>query len=122
MDGYIYYHPYIDRDVSYNVRNHIASDRQKEQALYPGVGAYNCRMIEGDDQLVRPCVRGRDRHQLAAESTRQLNVERHGRQRPRYRKYLPNLWKGAYPGHNFYWGMNFSTIPDPTHFQYVTGY
>ena len=39
-----------------------------------------------------------------------------------YKKYLPNLWKGAYPGHNFYWGLNFSTTPDPMHFQYVTGY
>ena len=39
-----------------------------------------------------------------------------------YKKYLPTLWKGAYPGHNFYWGLNFSTTPDPMHFQYVTGY
>ncbi len=39
-----------------------------------------------------------------------------------YKKYLPNLWKGAFPGHNFYWGLNFSTTPDPMHFQYVTGY
>jgi hypothetical protein len=35
VDGYINYHPYIDRDVSWNIRNHISADL-KEQALYPG--------------------------------------------------------------------------------------
>ena len=46
VDGYINYHPYIDRDVSWNIRNHISADL-KEQALYPGIGGYNCRYVEG---------------------------------------------------------------------------
>ena len=35
--------------------------------------------------------------------------------------YIPSVWKGDYPGHHFYWGLNFSH-PDPMHFQYVTNY
>jgi hypothetical protein len=38
-----------------------------------------------------------------------------------YGRYLPNIWRGGYPGHRFYWGLNW-TRPDPMHFQYVTDY
>ena len=121
VDGYINYHPYIDRDVSWNIRNHISADL-KEQALYPGIGGYNCRYVEGTTSW--------SVHAFGAAID--INWQRNprgattwngvGADGRNYKKYLPNLWKGAYPGHNFYWGKNFSTIPDPMHFQYVTGY
>jgi hypothetical protein len=38
-----------------------------------------------------------------------------------YVRYLPNVWHGDYPGHNFFWGIHWSR-PDPMHFQYVTDY
>jgi hypothetical protein len=121
VDGYIYYHPYIDRDVSWNVRFHISADR-KEQALYPGIGGYNCRYIEGTTNWSVHAFGA------AIDTNWQRNPRGNstwngvGADGKNYGKYLPNLWKGAYPGHNFYWGINFGTIPDPMHFQYVTGY
>jgi len=121
VSGYIYYHPYIDRDVSWNVRNHISADR-KEKALYPGIGGYNCRTIAGTTSWsVHAFGAAIDTNWLRNPrgSTTWNGVGSNG---VNYGKYLPNLWKGAYPGHNFYWGLNFSTIPDPMHFQYVTGY
>ena len=36
--------------------------------------------------------------------------------------YLPDVWRGVFPGHRFFWGLNFDTTPDPMHFQYVTNY
>lgn len=121
VDGYINYHPYIDRDVSWNIRNHISADL-KEQALYPGIGGYNCRYVEGTTSW--------SVHAFGAAID--INWQRNprgsstwngiGADGRNYARYLPKLWKGAYPGHNFYWGLNFSTIPDPMHFQYVTGY
>jgi hypothetical protein len=121
VDGYITYHPYIDRDVSWNIRNHISADR-KEQALYPGIGGYNCRYIEGTTNWSVHAFGA------AIDTNWQRNPRGSstwngvGADGKNYKKYLPNIWRGAYPGHNFYWGLNFSTIPDPMHFQYVTGY
>ena len=108
--------------MSWNIRNHIAADR-KEQALYPGIGGYNCRYIAGTTSW--------SVHAFGAAID--INWQRNpmgnttwngiGADGKNYKKYLPNLWRGtSYPGHNFYWGINFSTTPDPMHFQYVTGY
>jgi D-alanyl-D-alanine carboxypeptidase len=121
VDGYINYHPYIDRDVSWNIRNHISADL-KEQALYPGIGGYNCRYVEGTTSWsVHAFGAAIDinwqRNPRGSSTWNGVGADGHN-----YARYLPKLWKGAYPGHNFYWGLNFSTIPDPMHFQYVTGY
>jgi hypothetical protein len=40
----------------------------------------------------------------------------------KYGTYLPDVWAGPYPGHKFFWGLNWPTKPDPMHFQYATGY
>ena len=121
VDGYIHYHPYIDRDVSWNIRNHISADR-KERALYPGIGGYNCHYIQGTTSWsVHAFGAAIDTNWLRNPRGNSTwnGIGSDGRD---YWRYLPNLWKGAYPGHNFYWGLNFSTIPDPMHFQYITGY
>ena len=121
VSGYIYYHPYIDRDVSWNIRDHISADG-KEGALYPGIGGYNCRYIGGTTSWSVHAFGA------AIDTNWQRNPQGAttwngvGADGVNYKRYLPSLWKGAYPGHNFYWGLNFSTTPDPMHFQYVTGY
>lgn len=38
-----------------------------------------------------------------------------------YKNQLPDLWQRP-DLVNHYWGLNFSSIPDPMHFQYATGY
>ena len=84
--------------------------------------AYNCRTIEGTTSWSVHAFGA------AIDTNWQRNPRGNstwngiGSDGVNYRRYLPNLWKGAYPGHNFYWGLNFSTTPDPMHFQYVTGY
>jgi hypothetical protein len=42
-----------------------------------------------------------------------------------YNTAIPDIWQLNHPeiGYiNFYWGINFSGLKDPHHFQYVTGY
>ena len=39
-----------------------------------------------------------------------------------YGTYLPDVWRGPYPGHKFFWGLNWDSKPDPMHFQYALGY
>jgi hypothetical protein len=118
--GYVYYNTYIARNVGYNVRNHIDA-AHRDGALYPGIGGYNCRLISGstlwsthawgaaiDTNWLRN-PRGQDHW-----NGRGSDGSDHG-------TYLPDVWRGAFPGHRFYWGLHFST-PDPMHFQYVTNY
>ena len=112
VDGYINYHPYIDRDVSWNIRNHISADL-KEQALYPGIGGYNCRYVEGTTSWsVHAFGAAIDinwqRNPRGSSTWNGVGADGHN-----YGRYLPKLWKGAYPGHNFYWGLNSSTSPTP---------
>jgi len=119
--GYINYNPYIDRDVSYNIRNHIAADG-KENAVDYGVYGYNCRYIDGTTSWSTHAFGAAVDTNSARNPVGQATWDGHGSDGVAYHSYLPGVWKGAYPGHNFYWGKNFSTTPDPMHFQYVTGY
>ena len=65
----------------------------------------------------------RRRHELAAQSARGRTIgtaadstaQNHG-------TYIPDVWRGGFPGHRFFWGLNWDTAPDPMHFQYVTDY
>ena len=43
---YVEYNTYIARNVGFNVRNHINA-AHRDGALYPGIGGYNCRLIDG---------------------------------------------------------------------------
>lgn len=119
--GYVYYNTYIARNVGYNVRTHIDA-AHRDGALYPGIGGYNCRMIAGSTSW--------SVHSWGAA------VDTNWQRNPRgqdywngrgadgtdHRMYIPDVWRGSYPGHRFFWGLNFSTTPDPMHFQYVTNY
>ena len=40
------YHTYLARNIGFNIRNHINA-AHRDGALYPGIGAYNCRLIDG---------------------------------------------------------------------------
>ena len=44
--SYVEYHSYLARNIGFNVRNHINA-AHRDGALYPGIGAYNCRLIDG---------------------------------------------------------------------------
>jgi D-alanyl-D-alanine carboxypeptidase len=119
--GYIYYNTYIARDVGYNIRNHIDAAR-RVQALYPGIGGYNCRLIEGTTAWSTHAWGAAIDTNWQRNPRGQRHWNGRGSDGVDYHTYLPDVWRGPFPGHGFYWGLHFSTTPDPMHFQYVTNY
>jgi hypothetical protein len=117
---YVEYNTYIARNVGFNIRNHINAVH-RDGALYPGIGGYNCRLIDGTTSW--------SSHSWGAaiDTNWQRNFRGQSFWNGRgidghdYGTYIPDVWRGSFPGHRFYWGLNFSN-PDPMHFQYVTNY
>ena len=95
--GYVYYHPYIARDVGYNIRNHVAHDHNDGAVDYL-VGAYNCRHDPWVDIMVGARLRGGHRHQLCSQSARSIRLERQGRRRLRLRPVPPERVARPLPG------------------------
>lgn len=117
---YVTYNTYIARNVGFNIRNHINA-AHRDGALYPGIGGYNCRMIEGSTSWSAHAWGAavdtnwqRNYRGQTFWNGRGIDGQDHG-------TYIPDVWRGGFPGHRFYWGLNFSN-PDPMHFQYVTNY
>ncbi len=118
--AYVEYHTYLARNIGFNVRNHINA-AHRDGALYPGIGAYNCRLIDGTTSW--------SVHAWGAAVD--TNWQRNYRGQPywngrgadgeNYGTYIPDVWRGNFPGHRFFWGLNWDN-PDPMHFQYVTNY
>jgi hypothetical protein len=118
---YVEYHTYLARNIGFNIRNHINA-AHRDGALYPGIGGYNCRLIEGSTSW--------SVHSWGAA------VDTNWQRNPRYQDhwngrgfdgenygtYIPDVWRGGFPGHRFFWGLNWDNAPDPMHFQYVTNY
>jgi opacity protein-like surface antigen len=119
--GYLYYHPYIARDVGYNLRNHVAFD-QKDPAVDYLVGGYNCRPIRGQTSWSTHAFGAAIDTNSARNPLGQDHWVGVGANGVGYGTYLPDLWRGANPGHRFFWGLNWNSRPDPMHFQYVTDY
>jgi D-alanyl-D-alanine carboxypeptidase len=119
--GYIYYNPYIARDVAYNIRNHVAHDKRDKAVDYL-VGAYNCRYISGTTEWSVHAFGAAIDTNSARNPMYQSSWNGKGADGKDYGRYLPDVWRGAYPGHHFFWGLNWDTKPDPMHFQYVTDY
>ncbi len=119
--AYVEYHTYLARNIGFNIRNHINA-AHRDGALYPGIGAYNCRLIDGSTSW--------SVHSWGAA------VDTNWQRNPRYQDhwngrgfdgenhgtYIPDVWRGGFPGHRFFWGLNWDSAPDPMHFQYVTNY
>lgn len=119
--GYVYYHPYLARNVGGNIRNHIRA-AHREDAVDVGVYGYNCRLKRGGSTWsVHSWGAAIDTNTLR-NPFGQTYWNGRGADGRDYGKYIPNLWKGPDPGHRFYWGIHFSGTKDPHHFQYVTGY
>ena len=118
--GYVYVNTYIGRDVDYNIRNHISADHADGAVDY-GVYGYDCRYISGTTTWSAHAFGA------AVDTNSARNPQGQGRWNGMgadgidHGTYIPSVWKGDYPGHHFYWGLNFSN-PDPMHFQYVTNY
>jgi hypothetical protein len=119
--GYVYYHPYIGRDVGYNIRNHVAHDHRDGAVDYL-VGGYNCRTIRGSTSWSTHAFGAAIDTNSARNPLGQDHWNGTGADGEHYGKYLPDIWRGAYPGHGFFWGLNWDSRPDPMHFQYVTNY
>ena len=119
--GYVYYHPYIQRDVGWNIRGHVSA-ATKEAALYPGIGGYNCRLIAGSTSWSVHSWGAAIDTNWQRNPMGQDHWNGRGADGVDYGTYLPDVWRGANPGHRFYWGINWDSRPDPMHFQYVTNY
>ena len=119
--GYVYYHPYIARDVGYNIRNHVAHDHNDGSVDYL-VGGYNCRTIRGSTSWSVHAFGAAIDTNSARNPLGQSFWNGKGADGYDYGRYLPNVWRGPYPGHGFFWGINWDSRPDPMHFQYVTDY
>jgi D-alanyl-D-alanine carboxypeptidase-like protein len=118
---YVYYHTYLARNIGFNIRNHINA-AHLDGALYPGIGGYNCRLIDGSTSwsvhswgaAVDTNWQRNPRYQTYWNG-RGIDGENHG-------TYIPDVWRGGFPGHRFLWGLSWDSAPDPMHFQYVTNY
>ncbi len=118
--GYVYFHPYLHRDASWNIRNHVDA-AGKNAAPYPGIGGYNCRLISGSTSWSVHSWGAAIDTNWQRNPLGQAFWNGHGADGKPYGTYLPDVWRGPFPGHNFFWGINWSR-PDPMHFQYVTNY
>jgi D-alanyl-D-alanine carboxypeptidase len=119
--GYVYYHPYIARDVGYNIRNHVSYARRDKAVDYL-VGGYNCRYISGTTSWSTHAFGAAIDTNSARNPMGQNYWNGKGADGKDYGKYLPEVWHGVYPGHFFFWGIHWDSRPDPMHFQYVTDY
>lgn len=117
VGGYIRYHTYIGRNVGYNVRNHINAAHRDGATDY-GVYGYNCRYISGTTKWSTHAFGAAVDTNSARNPVGQTHWNGVGANGTNYGTYIPSVWTG----HNFYWGLYFSTTKDPMHFQYVTGY
>jgi hypothetical protein len=121
VPGYVYYHVRLERNIGFNIRNHIEA-AHLNGALYPLIGAYNCRYISGTTQwsvhaFGAAVDTNSQRNPMGQDfwNGRGADGIDHGR-------YVPDVWRGPDPGHHFFWGLNWPTRPDPMHFQFVTDY
>jgi D-alanyl-D-alanine carboxypeptidase len=118
--AYVEYHTYLARNLGFNIRRHIDA-AHRDGAFYPGIGSYNCRLIDGTTSW--------STHSwgAAVDTNWQRNFRGQDYWNGRgwdghdYGTYIPDVYRGSYPGHKFYWGINWSN-PDPMHFQYVSNY
>ena len=119
--GYVYYHAYIAKNVGGNIRNHI-SQVHREAAVRYLVGGYNCRYISGSTSWSLHAWGAAIDTNSATNPMGQDFWDGTGSDGKNYATYLPDVWRGPYPGHKFFWGLNWDSRPDPMHFQYALGY
>lgn len=119
--GYVYYHSYLGKNVGGNIRNHVDADHQNAAVRWL-VGGYNCRYIAGSTSWSLHAWGAAIDTNSATNPMGQDHWNGQGSDGKAHGTYLPDVWRGAYPGHRFFWGLNWDTRPDPMHFQYATGY
>jgi hypothetical protein len=116
--GYVKYHAKLARNVGHNIRTHIAADH-RNPALDYGIYGYNCRLKRGGTQWSTHAFGVAIDTNTIHNPFGQSHWDGTGSNGTDFGRYLPNIYKGSYPGHRFYWGKRWN---DPHHFQYVTGY
>jgi len=116
--GYVYYHPYLARNVGHNIRGHV-SKRHKDQAFDYGQYGYNCRRMRGSSSWSTHAFGAAIDTNTARNPQGQSYWNGRGADGQDHGMYIPDVFRGDYPGHGFRWGKSWR---DPHHFQYVTGY
>lgn len=119
--GYVYYHPYLARNVGWNIRGHVNSAHRNGAFDY-GIYGYACRLMRGGSSYSVHAWGAAIDTNTARNPWGQTYWNGRGANGVDYGRYLPDMFRAPYPGHRFYWGLNFSGTKDPMHFQYVTGY
>ena len=116
--GYVLYHPYLAINVGDNIRNHIAATH-RNGALDYGIYGYSCRLKTGGSGWSVHAWGAAIDTNTARNPYGQDHWEGKGADGHDYGRYIPNLYRGSFPGHRFVWGKRWS---DPHHFQYVSNY
>jgi D-alanyl-D-alanine carboxypeptidase len=116
--GYVIYHPYLAINVGDNIRNHIAA-AHRNGALDYGIYGYNCRLKTGGSEWSVHAWGAAIDTNTARNPYGQDHWEGKGADGHDYGRYIPDLYRGVFPGHRFTWGKSWS---DPHHFQYVSDY
>jgi hypothetical protein len=115
---YIYYHPYLAKNVGGNIRKHIQAEH-RDGALNDYLGAYNCRQMTGSTNWSTHAWGAAVDVNWVRNPYGSCSWDGVGGDGRDHGRYLPEVWKGPFPGHRFKWGIGWC---DPHHFQYVTGY
>jgi D-alanyl-D-alanine carboxypeptidase len=118
VGGYVYYHPYLAINVGNNIRNHINA-AHRNGALDYGIYGYNCRLKTGGSEWSTHAFGAAIDTNTARNPYGQDHWNGKGADGHDHGLYIPDLYRGAYPGHRFVWGKQWS---DPHHFQYVSNY
>jgi len=116
--GYVYYHSYLARNVGYNIRTHVRADH-RDGALDYGEWGYACRKMRGGTSWSAHAFGAAIDTNTKRNPQGQSVWNGKGADKTNYGKYIPDIFKGNYPGHHFRWGIGWN---DPHHFQYVTNY
>ena len=103
-----------------NTSNSNAAHR--DGALYPGIGGYNCRLIAGSTSWSVHSWGAAIDTNWQRNPRYQTHWNGRGIDGTNYGTYIPDVWRGGFPGHRFFWGLSWDSAPDPMHFQYVTNY
>jgi hypothetical protein len=119
--GYVYVHPYLARNVEYNIRGQIDAEHRNNAVDY-GVYGYACRQISGSTSWSTHSWGAAVDTNSARNPMGQRSWDGRGSNGVDFDTYIPDVWKGSAPGHYFFWGLNFDGRADPMHFQYVTNY
>jgi D-alanyl-D-alanine carboxypeptidase-like protein len=116
--GYVNHHPYIARNVAYNILGHVDAAHSTGAWDYGQYG-YVCKQRTGGSGPSTHSFGAAIDTNTAKNPYGQCSWNGVGANGVAYGTFLPNIWRDTDVGHHFRWGKDWC---DPHHFQYATGW